>query len=61
VRVKQVIVPTAVGAAIAVAIGALGGGWRNGVTAGASLAALFGAAETLLGAQRDLLRNGGRS
>ena len=52
------LVPAAAGTAVAVAIGLLGGGWRNGASAGGALAGLFGSAEYLLAQNRSLRRKG---
>ena len=53
---KPAAVPTAVGAGIALTIGALGGGWGNGIKVGAATATLFGSMEWLLAQNRQLTR-----
>ena len=53
------LVPAAAGTVLALAIGALGGGWRNGGVVGGAVAGLFGSAEHLLAENRSLRRRGG--
>jgi len=53
---RPAAVPTAVGASVAVAIGALGGGWGHGVKVGAATAPLLGSMEWLLAQNRQLTR-----
>ena len=56
---RPVIVPAAVGAALAVLVGALGGGWRPGAYVGGSVAGFYGAFEYLNAGRRELMRKHG--
>jgi hypothetical protein len=58
---KPVLVPAAVGAALTVVVGVLGGGWRTGAYVGGSVAGFYGVFEYLNAGRRDLMRkHGGR-
>jgi fructose-specific phosphotransferase system IIC component len=56
---RPALVPAAVGAALTVVVGVLGGGWRNGAFVGGSVAGFYGAFEYLNASRRDLVRKHG--
>ena len=56
---RPVIVPAAVGAALVVVVGVLGGGWRSGAYVGGSVAGFYGAFEYLNASRRELMRKHG--